>query len=58
MTLADRLTEDMKRAMKARDAVRLSVIRLARAAIRNAEIEKGRTLTDAEIVDVLHHEVK
>lgn len=46
MTLKDRLVEDMKVAMKAKEEgkVRLSVIRLARAAIKNAEIDKKGSL--------------
>lgn len=58
VSLAERLLEDMKRAMKMSDTLRVSVIRLARAAIRNAEIEKGRTLSDAEVVEVLQREVR
>jgi uncharacterized protein YqeY len=58
VSLAERLLEDMKRAMKMSDSLRVSVIRLARAAIRNAEIEKGRTLSDAEVVEVLQREVR
>jgi len=58
VSLAERLLEDMKRAMKMSDTLRVSVIRLARAALRNAEIEKGRTLSDAEVVEVLQREVR
>jgi len=58
MSLKERLAEDMKEAMRARDEVRLSTIRLARAAIKNAEIEKGRELSDDEVVAVLASEAK
>lgn len=58
MSLMERLTEDMKQAMKAKDAVRLSVIRMARSAIKNEEIEKGRPLTDDDVIAVLHRELK
>jgi len=60
MSLASRLTEDMKAAMKAREAGRLqlSVIRLAKAAIKNQEIAKGHELNDAEIIEVLAREAK
>lgn len=58
MSLIERLTEDMKLAMKAKDQVRLSVIRMVRAAIKNAEIEKGRPLTDDDVITVLHRELK
>ncbi|MCR4441345.1 MAG: GatB/YqeY domain-containing protein [Peptococcaceae bacterium] len=60
MSLKDRLAEDMKEAMKAREAgkLKLSVIRMARAAVKNQEIERGRELSDEEITEVLAREVK
>ena len=60
MTLKERLEQDMKEALKAREAgrLRLSVIRLARAAIKNAEIARGRPLDDAEVAEVLRKEIK
>ena len=56
--LAERLSEDLKQAMKGKDKLRLSVIRMVRAAIKNAEIEKRRELSEDEILDVLSREVK
>ena len=60
MLLKDRLVEDMKAAMKAKEEgkVRLSVIRMVRAAIKNTEIEKQTELTDDQVVEVLAREVK
>ncbi len=58
MSLAERLNEDMKGAMKAQDKFRLSTIRMIRAAIKNREIELRRTLNDDEVIDVLSREVK
>lgn len=60
MSLKDRLTEDMKHAMRAREAgkLELSVIRMVRAAIKNQEIEKGSELSEEEIIQVLTREVK
>lgn len=60
MTLKDRLVEDMKLAMKAKEEgkVRLSVIRMARAAIKNAEIDKKIEFTDAQVIEVLARELK
>lgn len=60
MTLKERLMADMKEAMKAKEAgkVKLSVIRMARAAIKNTEIEKGKELSDQEVIEVLAREVK
>lgn len=53
MSLADRLQEDLHRAMRAGDTLRVSTIRLARAAIHNAAIERGRPLSDAEVEEIL-----
>lgn len=58
MTLAERLEQDLKSALRARDAVRVSTIRLARAAIHNTQIERGRPLSDDEIREVLAKEAK
>lgn len=60
MSLKDRLVEDMKVAMKAKEEgkVRLSVIRLARAAIKNAEIDKKTEFSDEQVIEVLAREVK
>lgn len=58
MSLAERLNEDMKGAMKAQDKFRLSTIRMIRAAIKNREIELRRPLDDEEVIDVLSREVK
>lgn len=58
MALAQRLEQDLKTALRAGDAVRVSTIRLARAAIHNEEIEHGRQLSDDEIRVVLRKEAK
>lgn len=60
MSLKERLVEDMKVAMKAKEEgkVRLSVIRMARAAIKNAEIEKQMEFNDEQVIEVLAKEVK
>jgi uncharacterized protein YqeY len=58
MTLADRLAEDLRRAVKDRDEVRVSTLRLARAAVHNEEIARGRALSDEEVQEVLRREVK
>jgi len=52
------LTEDMKSAMKAGDKIRLSCIRMLRAAIKDKEIELGHGLDDSEGVAVLSKLVK
>ncbi|SPF32624.1 conserved hypothetical protein [Candidatus Desulfosporosinus infrequens] len=60
MTLKDRLVEDMKVAMKAKEEgkVRLSVIRMVRAAIKNAEIDKKIEFSDEQVIEVLAREMK
>jgi uncharacterized protein YqeY len=58
VTIVDRLEADLKEALRARDAVRTSTIRLARAALQNAVIDRRRPLSDDEVVAVLQHEVK
>lgn len=60
MSLRDRLQSDVQDAMRQREAgrTRLSVLRLARAAVQNNEIDKQRQLTDEEVLAVLAREVK
>lgn len=60
MSLKDRLNEDMKQAMKDKEAgkFRLSVIRMVRANIKNVEIDKKKELSEEEVLDVLAKEVK
>ncbi len=57
-TLKNELLEDMKVAMKQKDKDRLSVIRMARASIKNIEIDKRKDLTDEEVIEVLVKELK
>lgn len=57
-SLKERLLDDMKTAMKSGEKQRLSVIRMARAAIKNLEIEKRKDLEDDEVIEVLNKEVK
>ncbi len=53
MGLKARLDEEMRSALKAREAVRLSTIRMLRSAIKNKEIELGHGLEDEEVVRVV-----
>lgn len=52
-TLTDRITHDIAEAMKARDQGRLSALRMAKAALMNAGVAKGRDLEEAEAQQVL-----
>ncbi len=58
MTLQGKLTADLKQSLKQGDKIRSSVIRLAKAAIHNAEIAKGRSLEEDEVLEVLSRQVK
>lgn len=60
MSLREQLNADKKEAMKAREAgkLRLAVIRMVWATIRNLEIDKKRELTEEEIAGVIAKEVK
>jgi len=60
MSLKERLTEDMKQAMKEKEVgkLRLSVIRMVRANIKNVEIDRKQELSEDEVLDVLAKEVK
>jgi uncharacterized protein YqeY len=58
MTLKARVTEDMKAAMRAHDAARLSTIRLLLAAIKQREVDERIELTDADVLAVIDKMVK
>jgi len=53
MTLIEQIGRDMTEAMKARDAVKLSALRMVKAALMNGEVAKGRALEEAEAQQVL-----
>jgi uncharacterized protein YqeY len=61
VTLLERIDSDLKDAMRAKDATRVSVLRMVKAALQNAAIEKSGAdaqLTDAETVQVIRKQVK
>lgn len=58
MSLKESLLRDQTDAMRSKDALRLSVVRMVRAAITNAEIEQGRALDDTGVLDVIARDVK
>jgi uncharacterized protein len=53
MRLRDKINEDLTAAMKAKDAERLSVLRMMKAAVKNKEIELIKELEDAQVLQVL-----
>ncbi|HTD79317.1 MAG TPA: GatB/YqeY domain-containing protein [Chloroflexota bacterium] len=57
-TLNERLTADMKAALRARESLRLSTIRLLLAALKNAQIEAMHPLSDEEALAVLRKQAR
>jgi len=58
MTLFERIGQDITAAMRARDQARLAPLRMAKAALMNREVEKGRALEEAEVEQVIASLIK
>jgi uncharacterized protein YqeY len=61
MALLERVDSDLKNAMRAKDATRLSVLRMLKAALKNAAIEKSGAdaqINDAEAIQVIRKQVR
>jgi uncharacterized protein YqeY len=58
MNLNNQIGADLTAAMKAKDAPRLSALRMLKAAVMNKGVEKGRDLEDAEVLQVIASLVK
>ena len=58
MTLKERITEDMKTAMRAKDSQRLSAIRMLLAAMKQVEVDKRIELADADVIGIAEKELK
>ncbi len=58
MSLRDKINEDMKSAMKARESERLAAIRLIQAALKQKEVDERITLSDADVLAILDKMVK
>ena len=58
MTLTEQISRDITAAMKAREAARLSALRMVKAALMNSEVAKGRALEEAEAQQVLASLIK
>ncbi len=58
MTLKEQLNDAMKAAMKARDDLRLSAVRMVRSAVKNREIDQKKELDDQGVIDVVSTLVK
>ena len=53
MAFIDKISAELTAAMRARDSVRLGTLRMAKAALMNREVERGRALDDAESLQVI-----
>jgi uncharacterized protein YqeY len=58
MKLTERIAQDITAAMKAKDAARLSALRMAKAALMNREVEKARALEETEAEQVIASLIK
>ena len=58
MSLKERITEDMKAAMRAKDTARLSAVRLLLAALKQREVDERIVLTDNDVVAVIDKMLK
>ena len=53
MPISQKIIEDLKQAMKAKDNFRVSCLRMLKAALKNKQVEKGRDLEDEEVQGVI-----
>ena len=53
MSLSQKITDDLKQAMKAKDTSRMSCLRMLKSALKNKQVEKGDELVDQEIQHVI-----
>lgn len=58
MSLKDKLTDEMKDAMRSQDKLRLSTIRMLLSAVKNKEIDLRVKLTDEEVIETITSQVK
>ena len=58
MTLKDRITEDMKAAMRAKESERLGTIRMITAAIKQREVDERIALDDVQVLSVIEKMIK
>jgi uncharacterized protein YqeY len=58
MTFIERISQDIATAMRSKDTARLGALRMAKAALMNREVEKGKALDDAESQQVMASLIK
>jgi len=58
MSLREKITEDMKAAMRAKDAARLSTIRMLQAAIKQKEVDERIVVDDGAVLAIIEKQIK
>ncbi len=58
MTIREKIDSDLKEALKSGDRLSVSVLRLLKSALKNREIQKGKELSDDDILSVLSSQAK
>ena len=58
MSLKERLMNDLKTAMKSKDKLKKDVVTMARAAIKQREVDERRDLDDEEVIEIISYQVK
>jgi uncharacterized protein len=58
MTLDEKIVEDLKKAMKEKDTLRLSCLRMLKAALKNLQVDRQRKLKDEEIQGIISSLIK
>jgi len=53
MLLSEKITEDLKEAMKAKEALRISCIRMLKSSLKKRQVEKGDLLKDEEVESII-----
>jgi hypothetical protein len=58
MSLKERLMDDLKSAMKAKDKLRKDTVTMLRSAIKQVEVDERRELTDEDVIDIIASQIK
>jgi uncharacterized protein YqeY len=56
--LEQHINEDLKKAIRSKEGIRVSCLRLLKASIKNKQVEKGRDLTDEEVMGLISSAIK
>ena len=58
MTIEEKITSDLKEAMKAKDELRLSCLRMLKTSIKNKQVEKGEKLKDSDVEAIISSAIR